>query len=85
MNGYKDIKITAQEMEKLSESLKNEEFKALFLDYVKEISDPENRKLFEEELKALEAEQGNDVTFINPDPQFCVKTADADGKKVYSA
>lgn len=75
--------ITPQEMKRLSEALKNEEFKSLFLDYVKEISDPDNRKLYEEELKALEAEQGNDVTFVNPEAQFCVKSLDGIGQKVY--
>ena len=76
--------ISHQEMERITESLKNEEFKSLFLDYVKEISDPENRKLYEKELKALEAEQGNETTFINPEPGFCVKSVDGSGLKVRS-
>jgi dynein assembly factor 2 len=78
-----DTDLTPQEMQRLSEALKNEEFKSLFLDYVKEISDPENRKLYEAELVALEAEQGRDLTFVNPEPLFCVKTSDSHGLKVF--
>ena len=48
------------------------------MDYVKEISDPENKKLYEDELKALEAEKGNNVIFINPTPGFVVKTVEKD-------
>ena len=84
MNATTDIKITQEEMQRLTESLKNEEFKSLFLDYVKEISDPENRKLYEEELRALEAEQGNDVTFVNPEAHFVVKSNDENGQKVFN-
>ncbi len=74
MNAYSDTDITPQEMQRLSEALKNEEFKSMFLDYVNEISDPANRNLYEAELKALEAEQGRDLTFVNPEPHFTVKT-----------
>lgn len=34
-----------QELERFQNAMKNEEFRKMFSDYAKEISDPENRKV----------------------------------------
>jgi hypothetical protein len=39
------IQITPEEMERFKESMKNDEFKKLFFDYMNEISDPNNKKV----------------------------------------
>ncbi|KAJ3293892.1 Protein kintoun [Borealophlyctis nickersoniae] len=75
------VDITPQEFERIKESMKDEGFKKLFFDYMKEISDPENRKLYEAELAQLEAERGNNVRFLKPSPGHVVKTAFTDGEK----
>lgn len=73
------IDITKDELSRIGEALKKEEFRKLFLDYCEEIQDPENRKRYEDEIKQLEAERGVDVRFINPQPGFVIKTS-ADGQ-----
>lgn len=64
--------------------MKDPQFRDLLAEYAKEISDPENRKRNEAEIKQMESEQGNDVKFINPEPGFVVKTAlKGSGTKVF--
>lgn len=70
----KDFKLTEDELKRLSEAMKKEEFRKLLVDYAQEISDPANRELYEREIRALEAERGMDVTFIHPEPGYCIKT-----------
>ncbi|KAJ3035848.1 Protein kintoun [Rhizophlyctis rosea] len=65
---------TQEEFKRIEESMKDDQFKKLFFEYMNEISDPENRKLYEAELTQLEAERGNNVRFVNPEPGFVVKT-----------
>jgi len=76
---------TAAEMNSLEQAMKDPKFRDLLADYAKEISDPENRKRNEMEIKQMESEQGNDVKFINPEPGFVVKTQlqGVDGAKVF--
>lgn len=75
--------ITKEEFERISEALKKEEFRKLFLDYIEEIQDPENRKRYEEEIKQIEAERGVDVVFINPQPGFVIKTSQDGSQKCF--
>lgn len=72
--------ITTDELNRLSNAFKSEKFRELFVEYCQELSDPENRRIYEEELRQLEAERGVDVTFINPAPGFVIK-ASADGQQ----
>lgn len=72
--------ITSDEINRIGEAFKSEEFRNLFVEYCKEISDPENRKSYETEIKQLEAERGVDTKFINPEAGFVLKTT-ADGKQ----
>lgn len=71
---FKELNMTEDEVKRFSEAMKKEEFRKLLLDYAQEISDPANRELYEREISALEAERGVNVTFIHPDPGYCIKT-----------
>ncbi|XP_068615578.1 protein kintoun-like, partial [Brachionichthys hirsutus] len=76
----KDLDITAEEMDKLSKAFKDEKFLGIFTDFAKELSDPENQKRYEEEIKIMERERGQDVEFVHPKPFRCLKTS-VDGKQ----
>ncbi|KAG4073838.1 hypothetical protein HA402_014043 [Bradysia odoriphaga] len=78
-----DLELTSDEMQRFTKAFRNDEFKKLFSDYCEEISDPANRKLYEEELTQLEAERGIDVTFINPEPGYVIKTSVNGKEKVF--
>ncbi|CAB4017983.1 Hypothetical predicted protein, partial [Paramuricea clavata] len=79
------LNMTEEEMERFEKAMKSEEFRKMFAEYAKEISDPENRKKYEEEIAQLEAERGMDVKFINPQDGFVVKTSikSKDGMKAF--
>lgn len=83
MKSLQDLKLTKDEVDKLSEAFKKEEFRKLFTEYAEEISNPENRRLYEEEITKLEQEQGMDVTFIHPEPGYVLKTSQNDDKKIF--
>jgi len=68
------LDITKDEFNRFKEALGQEEFRKLFFDYVEEIQDPENRKIYEEEITQLEKERGVEVRFIHPQPGFVIKT-----------
>ncbi|BFG04303.1 protein kintoun [Drosophila madeirensis] len=67
--------ISKDEFEAFREALSKEEFRKLFFDYVDEVQDPENRKIYEQEITQLEKERGVDVKFVHPKPGFVVKTS----------
>ncbi|ORX54233.1 PIH1-domain-containing protein [Piromyces finnis] len=74
MMGSDDFKITREELNKFKEAMKKDEFKKLFFDYLDEISDPQNRQKYEEEIALLEKERGNNIRWVKPEGQFVVKT-----------
>ncbi|XP_050326770.1 protein kintoun [Bactrocera neohumeralis] len=74
--GTEYLDITKEEFARIEDALKKEEFRKLFFEYCEEIQDPENRKLYEQEIKQFEAERGVDVRFINPEPGFVIKTSE---------
>lgn len=74
------LDITHDELTRFTTAFKSDEFRKLFADYCNEITDPENRRVYEAELKQLEAERGIDIKFINPVPGFVIKTT-VDGKQ----
>ncbi|XP_033733842.1 protein kintoun-like [Pecten maximus] len=80
---FEDLDLSKDEVKKLGEALKNEEFRKLFVEYAEEISDPENRKRYEEEIRQLENEKGMDVQFIHPTPGHVLKTSVDGNKKVF--
>lgn len=75
--------MTNEEVDKIGNALKDENFRKLFLDYAQEISDPENRKRYEDELRQLENERGMDVDFIHPDPEYALVTSVNGDKKAF--
>nr|XP_020446596.1 protein kintoun [Monopterus albus] len=75
----KELNMTVDEMDRLSKAFRDEKFREMIRDYAQEISDPENRKRYEEEIKLLEQERGNSIEFIHPKPFKALKTS-VDGK-----
>ncbi|KAL3968892.1 GMP reductase [Sarotherodon galilaeus] len=76
----KELNLTAYEVDRFTKAFEDEKFREMFRDYTQEISDPENRKKYEEEIKILEQERGNTVEFIHPEPFRAIKTS-VDGKQ----
>lgn len=77
---FRDLELNRDEVERLQDALKDKEFRKLLVDYVDEITDPENQKLYQNEIVQLEKERGVDVKFINPVPGYVIKTS-IDGTK----
>lgn len=75
LNDWEKMDISSEEVNKIGEALKNEEFRKMFVNYCEEITDPENRKLYESEITQLERERGVNITFINPEPGYVIKTS----------
>ena len=71
----RDLDITEDELKRIQEALKKDEFRKLFTEYAEEISDPENRKLYEAEIAQMENDRGMDIKFINPTPGYVIKTS----------
>ncbi|NXB21715.1 KTU protein, partial [Rhagologus leucostigma] len=49
--------------------------RALFAEYAAELTDPEQRRLYEEEVAALERERGVEARFVHPTPGFELRPA----------
>ena len=73
-NAFEDLNLSTDEVERLANAFKKEEFRKLFKDYAEEIADPENRRRYEDEIKQMENERGMDIEFVNPVPGYVVKT-----------
>ncbi|XP_032356593.1 protein kintoun [Etheostoma spectabile] len=71
----KELNTTEDEVDRLTQAFKDEKFREMFRDYVNEISDPENKKKYEEEIKHLEQERGNTIEFIHPEPFRALRTS----------
>lgn len=69
-----DLNLTNDEVKRLSECMKDKKFMDMLKDYALEISDPKNKKKYEEEIAMMEGERGNDVKFINPTAGYVLKT-----------
>ncbi|XP_066145013.1 protein kintoun [Euwallacea fornicatus] len=82
-NRLKELDLSRDEVNRLGEALKNEEFRKLLADYAEEIQDPNNRQIYEEEVKQLERERGQEVTFLHPDPGYVIKTSLNGDQKVF--
>uniref|UniRef100_A0A3Q1F6U4 Protein kintoun n=1 Tax=Acanthochromis polyacanthus TaxID=80966 RepID=A0A3Q1F6U4_9TELE len=76
----KELNMTVDEMDRFTKAFKDEKFREMLRDYAQEISDPENRNRYEEEIKLLELERGNSIAFIHPQPFRAFKTS-VDGKQ----
>ena len=82
-NKFKDLNMTKEEIERFTEAMKKEEFRKLLVEYAEEISDPKNREIYEQEITKLEEERGMNVTFVHPEPGFCLKTIQNGDKKCF--
>ncbi|XP_066586259.1 protein kintoun [Prorops nasuta] len=80
---WENLDITKEELKSLTECLKKEEFRKLLSEYADEVTDPENRKLYEKEITQLEKARGVDVTFINPEAGYVIKTSVNDEQKCF--
>ncbi|KAG8230702.1 hypothetical protein J437_LFUL015988, partial [Ladona fulva] len=79
-----DLNLSRDEVERLGNAFKQEEFRKLLLDYAQEISDPVNRKEYEDGITQLEKQRGVDVKFVHPEPQYVLKTCyNPGGEKVF--
>ncbi|NXE51677.1 KTU protein, partial [Casuarius casuarius] len=57
--------------------------RALLADYAAELADPEQRRLYEEEVTALERERGVEVRFIHPTAGYVLRTSQAGTRRCY--
>lgn len=78
-----ELDLTNDEIETIGTALKNEEFRKLFSDYVEEIQDPDNRRIYEKEIVELEKERGVEATFIHPKPGYVIKTSIDGSQKAF--
>ncbi|XP_065131168.1 protein kintoun [Paramisgurnus dabryanus] len=74
------LNLTRDEVNRLSEALKDETFRQLLGDYAAEISNLDNKRQYEEDIKQLEADRGMHVKFIHPEAHHVLKTSIAGGK-----
>ena len=72
---WEKLDVTREELDNITDCMKKEEFRKLLMDYADEINDPENRRLYESEIKQLERERGIDVTFVKPEADYVIKTS----------
>nr|VZI39188.1 unnamed protein product [Spirometra erinaceieuropaei] len=70
----RDLKLTRGEVDRLQKAFKDPEFCKLFAEYAEEISNPDNRRRYEEEIKLAEQGRGMDVEFVHPTPCYVLKT-----------
>lgn len=80
---WEDLDVTKEELKNITECLKKEEFRKLLIEYAEEVTDPENRKIYEKEITQLEKERGVDVTFVHPEPCYVIKTSVNGEKKCF--
>ncbi|KAG7509845.1 hypothetical protein JOB18_006677 [Solea senegalensis] len=79
MENPEKLTLTSEEVDRLGKALKDERFRDMLHEYVQEISDPETRRQYEEEMTLLEQQRGNNIEFIHPTPFKALKTS-VDGK-----
>ncbi|KAK1158711.1 protein kintoun-like [Acipenser oxyrinchus oxyrinchus] len=70
-----DLNLTSDEIDRFSKAFKDEKFRELLHEYAEEISNPQNKKKYEEEITMMEQERGMDVKFIHPQPGHALKTS----------
>lgn len=82
-SSWEDLDLTKDEVEILGSALKKEEFRKLLMEYAEEVSDPENRRQYEKEITELEKERGINISFINPEPCYVIKSSVNGQKKAF--
>merc|ERR1712241_1019013 len=81
-NTKSNLNLSKNEINRIENALKDQEFVKLLSEYANEIRDPANRAKNEEEITQIENERGMSVVFINPTPGYVLKTKNTktDGK-----
>lgn len=74
-SALEDLDLSGEEVQRLTSAFQDPEFRRMFSDYAAEITDPENRRLYEEEITALERERGVEVRFVHPEPGHVLRTS----------
>ncbi|XP_037690886.1 protein kintoun isoform X2 [Choloepus didactylus] len=70
-----DLDLSGDEVQRLTTAFQDPEFRRIFSEYAKEITDPENRRRYEAEVTALERERGVEVRFVHPEPGHVLRTS----------
>ncbi|XP_058913066.1 protein kintoun [Kogia breviceps] len=70
-----DLDLSGEEVQQLTSAFQDPEFRRMFSEYAEEITDPENRRRYEEEITALERERGVEVRFVHPEPGYVLRTS----------
>ncbi|NP_001014219.3 protein kintoun [Rattus norvegicus] len=74
-SALEDLDLSGEEVQRLTSAFQDPEFRRMFSDYAAEITDPENRRRYEEEITALERERGVEVRFVHPEPGHVLRTS----------
>ncbi|XP_043930212.1 protein kintoun [Protopterus annectens] len=74
-SNLEDLNLTPEEVERFSKAFKDKKFRDLLFEYAEEISNPENKKRYEEEITLMEKERGMDIKFVHPQPGYVLKTS----------
>uniref|UniRef100_A0A8C5LBY4 Protein kintoun n=1 Tax=Jaculus jaculus TaxID=51337 RepID=A0A8C5LBY4_JACJA len=74
-SALEDLDLSGEEVERLTSAFQDPEFRRMFSEYAEELTDPENRRRYEEEITALERERGVEVRFVHPEPGHVLRTS----------
>ena len=74
-SALEDLDLSREEVQRFTSAFQDPEFRRMFSEYAAEITDPENRRRYEEEITALERERGVDVRFVHPEPGHVLRTS----------
>ena len=68
----KGFQATRNEVQAIDKALQDPTFRAMLVDYVHDVQD--NQDQYKEEVRKFEAQQGFNVTFLQPQPGYVIKT-----------
>uniref|UniRef100_A0A8C6RL05 Protein kintoun n=1 Tax=Nannospalax galili TaxID=1026970 RepID=A0A8C6RL05_NANGA len=74
-SALEDLDLSGEEVQRLTSAFQDPEFRRMFSEYAEELTDPENRRRYEAEIKALERERGVEVRFVHPEPGHVLRTS----------
>ena len=66
------FKATQNEVQAIDKALQDPTFRAMLVDYVHDVQD--NQDQYKAEVRKFEAQQGFNVTFLQPSPGYVIKT-----------
>uniref|UniRef100_A0A8C3VWC6 Protein kintoun n=1 Tax=Catagonus wagneri TaxID=51154 RepID=A0A8C3VWC6_9CETA len=70
-----DLDLSGEEVQRLTSAFQDPEFRRMFSKYAEELTDPDNRRRYEEEITELERERGVEVRFVHPEPGHVLRTS----------